>query len=167
MAIQLTADDAKQSLNAHVAAKGAELFAKFGPVIGWSQLQAILQDRTCVRYPCRLVFDSSGLNPGEFAHPEPDGDRPEDGFTLYVHPIYLTQLAMVPYLALYQLVVVNYGVFASAQDAETFAAHALGRSQEEYYETLCGLADLLGPAPVATPMHGGCCSESDPCPSQN
>ena len=144
MATQLTAHDAKQSLSAHVAAKGAEVFEKYGPVIGWSQLQAILRDRTCVRYPCELKFDSTRLNPGEFAFPEPKGDMPEEGFTLFVHPVYMTQLAMVPYLALYQLVAVNYGEFASADDAETFASHALGLPREEYYQALCDLADQLG-----------------------
>lgn len=156
MAIQLTATDAKQSLNAHVAAKGDEIHAKYGPVIGWTQLQAILEDRTCVRYPCRLSFDSSRLNPGEFAHPEPAGVNPEAGFTLHVHPIYMTQLAMIPYLALYQLVAVNYGVFASADDAEAFAAHALGLPREEYYRTLCSLADLLGAPDAADPAAEGC-----------
>ncbi len=156
MATQLTATDAKQSLNAHVGAKGAEIFAKYGPVIGWPQLQAILKDRTCVRYPCELVFDSARLNPGEFAFPEPKGDMPEEGFTLYVHPVYMTQLALVPYLAFYQLVAVNYGEFASADDAETFAAHALGLPREEYYQTLCDLADQLGAAIDPGVSHGSC-----------
>jgi len=114
------------------------------PQIGWAELQAILQDRTCVRYPCDLEFGSDRLNPGEFAFPEAKGDRPEEGFTLYVHPFYMTQLAMVPYLALYQLVAVNYGEFASTDDAETFAAQALGLPREEYYQILCSLADQLG-----------------------
>ena len=144
MATQLTAADAKQSLNAHVAAKGTEIFAKYGPQIGWNELQAILSDRACVRYPCALVFDSSPLNPGECAYPEPKGERPEDGFTLFVHPIYMTQLGLVPHVALYQLVAVNYGEFASADDAETFACSALGLPREDYYRTLCGLADQLG-----------------------
>lgn len=160
MATQLTATDAKLSLNAHVAAKGAEIFEKYGPTIGWSQLQAILRDRTCVRYPCELVFDSARLNPGEFAFPEPKGGMPEEGFILFVHPVYMTQLGMVPHLALYQLVTVNYGEFASAEDAETFAAHALGQPREEYYQTLCGLADELGtgidPGSGAAMSHGSC-----------
>jgi len=144
MATQLTAEDAKQSLNIHVAAKGAELFAKYGPQIGWRELQVILKDHACVRYPCELVFDSAPLNPGEFAFPEPNGEKPEEGFTLFVHPIYMTDLSQVPFLVLYQLVAVNYGVFASADDAETFASAALGLPREDYYQTLCGLADLLG-----------------------
>lgn len=144
MATQLTAENARQSLNAHVAAKGAEIFEKYGPHLGFAELKAILQDPACVRYPCELVFDATRLNPGEFAYPEPKGDQPEAGFTLYVHPIYMTQLAFVPHLALYQLVTVNYGEFASSDDAETFASHALGIPVEEYYAHLCTLADQLG-----------------------
>ena len=160
MATQLTAADAKQSLNAHVAVKGAEIFAKYGPQIGWPELQAILRDRTCVRYPCELVFDSARLNPGEFAFPEAKGEMPEEGFTLFVHPVYMTQLGLVPYLALYQLVTVNYGGFASADDAETFASAALGLPREDYYQTLCGLADELGagidPGASQSPGTAGC-----------
>lgn len=156
MAKQLTADDARESLHAHVAAKGAEIFEKYGPHIGFAELKAILQDRSCVRYPCELAFDASHLNPGEFAYPEPRGQRPEEGFTLYVHPVYMTQLEAVPLLAFYQLVTVNYGEFASADDAEVFAAHALGQSVEECYARLCELADQLGvPIDPGTGYGGG------------
>jgi hypothetical protein len=153
MATQLTADDARQTLNAHVATKGAEIFAKYGPQIGWTEMKRILEDRTCVRYPCEIVFDASRLRPGEFAWPEPKGDQPEAGFTLFVHPHYETQPAMVPFLVLYQLVAVNYGEFASAEDAETFAAAALGLERDLYYDALCRLADQL---PLTDdPAHGG------------
>ena len=144
MPTQLTADDAKQSLNAHVDAKGEDIFEKYGPHIGWGQLLQILEDRTCVRYPCEIVFDAAPLGPGEFAHPVPKGDHPEAGFTMHVHPCYMTQLEFVPYLVLYQLVLVNYGEFASPEDAETFGASALGLDKDQYYETLCRLADQLG-----------------------
>jgi hypothetical protein len=46
---RLTVEDAKQSLNAHVAAKGAEIREKYGPHIGWHKLTQILNDRSCVR----------------------------------------------------------------------------------------------------------------------
>jgi hypothetical protein len=104
------------------------------------------------------VFDASQLNAGEFAHPVAKGALPEDGFTLFVHPIYMTQLQSVPYLALYQLVAVNYGEFASADDAETFGAAALGISRDEYYDALCELADQLGAPtePGLAALGGGC-----------
>ena len=144
MATQLTTDDFKQSLNAHVATKGDEIFAKYGPHIGWKELLLILEDRACVRYPCEIVFDASALAPDEFAHPAAKGERPEDGFVMHVHPLFMAQLQAVPYMVMYQLVLVNYGEFASADDAETFGASAFGISKDEYYHMLCGLADQLG-----------------------
>jgi len=143
MAHQLTAEDARQSLSGHVAAKGQELREKYGPHIGWHELQLILQDRNFVRYPCDIVFDAGPLLEGEFAHPEPKSDRPEDGFIIYVHPYFGAQPARVPYLVLYQLVLVNYGEFASAEDAEVFGANAFGLSQDEYYRMLCQMADEI------------------------
>ena len=143
MAIQLTAADARQSLNEHVAARGREIHGKYGPHIGWQELRQILEDRACVRYPCEIIFDAGPLEPGEFAHPIAKGERPKDGFTMYVHPFFLTQLPQVPYLVLYQLVVVNYGEFASADDAEMFGAAALGISRDEYYHAICEIADQL------------------------
>ena len=140
---QLTADDARISLNAHVAAKGAEIHAKYGPAIGWRELQLILEDRTCVRYPCTLEFNAEPLQAGEFAHPVAKGGNPEDGFTLFVHPLFMTQLPEVPLLALYQLVLVNYGDFASGADALAFGAAALGLSEDDYYARLCELMEPI------------------------
>ena len=137
--------DARQSLKASAAAIGADIYEKYGPRVGWEQLLQILQDRTCARYPCEIVFDAAPLEAGEFAHPLAKGKRPEDGFILYVHPFFQRQLDQVPLLALYQLVLVNYGPFASADDAETFGAAALGLSRDAYYEALCRLADELPP----------------------
>ncbi len=143
MKTQLTIEDARQSLTGHVAAKGEELRAKYGPHIGWIQLQQILEDRTFVRYPCALVFDEGPLREGEFAHPVARGENPEDGFTIYVHPYFASQPERIPYLVLYQLVVVNYGEFVSADDAEIFGASVLGLSKDEYYRIVCGLADEI------------------------
>lgn len=148
MSRQLTPDDARQSLTSHVAAKGEEIRAKYGPRIGWPQLQQILADRALVRYPCEIAFDAAGLEPGEVAHPVAKGARPEDGFTMHVHPYFMTQPERVPCLVLYQLVLVNYGEFASPDDAETFGACALGLTKDEYYQALCSMADELGGSSV-------------------
>lgn len=144
---QLTADDARQSLTAHVAAKGAELHARYGARLDWNSLQQVLADRSLVRYPCEIVFDESLLLPGEFAHPEQKGQALEDGFTMAVHPFFLTRPDRVPALVLYQLVAVNYGGFASAEDAETFGAAALGITRDDYYTMLCECADQVGGVP--------------------
>lgn len=152
MANQLTADDARQSLNAHVTAKGAEINAKYGPHIGWKELQRIMEDRTCVRYPCKIVFDAGALKPGEFAHPVAVGERPEEGFIMYVHPLFMTDLGRVPVLVFYQLVVINYGEFASPDDAEAFGASAVGLSRDDYYAEVVRLQLRIEVSPEQTPF---------------
>jgi hypothetical protein len=143
MATQLTADDARQSLTAHVEAKGVEVFCKYGPQPGWAGLQRLLADRVYVRYPVEVAFDAAPLQAGECAHPVANGERPEDGFKMCVHPLFAASPEAAVRLVMYQLVVVNYGEFASAHDAETFGAAALGLTRDEYYESLCALADQV------------------------
>lgn len=147
----LTPEDARRSLTAHVLEKGEEIWAKYGPSIGWSQLVRILEDRACVRYPCEVVFAADPLQPGEFAHPVPNGPQARDGFTLYVHPCFEREKDQVPYLVFYQLVVVNYGDLATSEDAETFGAAALGLTQEAYYAAVCRLADEVTTAAAPGP----------------
>jgi len=60
-----------------------------------------------------------------------------------VRPSALTQLAAVPAVVLHQLVLVNYGEFASPDDAEAFGAAALGMRKDEYDAQLCELADQI------------------------
>jgi len=143
MATQLTADDFKQSLNTHVAAKGEEIREKYGPQIGWKEMLQVLCDRSVVRYPCEVIFDAAPLLEGEFAHAMPNSEDPQDGFKVFVHPFFSLQLERVPHLVFYQLVRVNYGEFASADDAEVFGASALGLSKDEYYGMLCEMADEI------------------------
>jgi hypothetical protein len=106
-------------------------------------LKRILADRECVRYPCEIAFDAGPLQPGECAYPMPLGERPEDGFRICVHPYFLADPDRVPLLALYQIVPVNYGSFASPDDAEAFGAAVLGITRDGYYAALCAMADEI------------------------
>jgi hypothetical protein len=164
MSQTLTLADAQNSLSAHVAAKGAEIHAKYGPNLGWQELERLLLDRDCVRYPCEIAFDAAPLRDGEFAYAQPQGERPEDGYRINVHPFFSTQPALVPALVLYQLVQVNYGDFASPDDAEAFGAAALGVDPEAYYTLLCESADLVSEGVATAPPleevpagSSGCC----------
>jgi len=143
-------EDARQALSVHLAEKGAKIYDKYGPRMGWQELLKLLADRDFVRYPCQICFDDKPLMAGEFAHPVPAGRLPEDGFTIFVHPAYQTRLDCVPFLVLYQLVRVNYGEFATCADAEIFGAEALGLDREEYYWTVCELADEIPPNKMGT-----------------
>ena len=134
----------RQALSAQIAEEGAHLQARYGPSIGWQQLRALLQDRDCVRFPCDLLFDAVPLLPGEFAHALAKGLKPEEGYVIYLHPLFEHQLEQVPYLVLHQVVLVNHGDMASADDAETFGALALGLSRDEYFQVLCELSGQIG-----------------------
>ncbi len=135
--------DARRSLADHVAALGAEIRLKYGPTIGWAELMRIMTAKECVRYPCELAFDAGMLHPSELAWLSPRGEHPQDGFVLQVHPHFAQTPERVPYIALYQLVLVNYGVFARPEDAEILGAAALGLDQDTYYAALCRMADEL------------------------
>jgi hypothetical protein len=124
--------------------QATEIHHKYGPQIGWHELRQLLQDRNLVRYPCEIRFDAEPLLPGEFAHPLPRGHTPEDGYIIYIHPYYSTQLARVPLLVLHQLALINYGDSATLDDAEIFGSLALGLSKEEYYHALCELSSQIG-----------------------
>jgi hypothetical protein len=143
MPTQLTAQDGRQSMQAHAASKGAEVHDKYGPIIGWGQLLIILEDRGVVRYPCEVLFDSSALLTGECAHAQSKSDNPHDGFTIFINPLFVANPRDAVLLALYQIVVINYGPFASSDDAEAFGAAALGISLDEYYNRMCQIADQL------------------------
>jgi hypothetical protein len=56
----------------------------------------------------------------------------------------MAQLERVPYLVFYQLVVANYGAFASSGDSEIFGSSALGIPRDQYYQALCAMADEIG-----------------------
>jgi hypothetical protein len=143
MSKQLTSDDFKESLNLHVASKGDEIREKYGTDIGWNELVEILNDRTVVRYPSEVVFDNAPLLEGELAHAEPNSENPQDGYKIFVHPFLSLQLSRVPHVVLYQLVRVNYGEFASPDDAETFGATVLGLAKDDYYHLLCAITDEI------------------------
>jgi hypothetical protein len=144
MAKRMTPEEIQAAIHAQAQATGVHIRQTYGDHIGWNELLRILADPSCARFPCEVQFDAQPLLPGEFAHPEPKGTRPEEGFTICVHPRFGDQPDMVPYLVLYQLVVVNYGELATPDDAETLGCEALGLPKEDYYLTLCRLADQLG-----------------------
>ncbi|HTL59296.1 MAG TPA: hypothetical protein VL361_26725 [Candidatus Limnocylindrales bacterium] len=134
----------RDCLSAQIEAEARAIRQKYGPEIGWDQLLRLLDDRNCVRFPCEIRFDAKPLLPGEFAHAEPNGAKSDEGFTIYVHPSYAERLPLVSYVVLHQLVLVNYGTSATADDAETFGSGALGLSKDQYYSMLCELSGQIG-----------------------
>ncbi len=140
---RLTEADGRIALRDHIVGRAMQARLRYGLYIDTEAIMRILDDRQVTRYPCGLRYDAAGLEPGEFAHAQPLGDRPADGYCLFIHPALEQQADLLPLVIAYHLVTINYGEIATSDEAELFGATLLGLEVEEYYEALCEIADHL------------------------
>ena len=146
--IEPTEEDGYEALRGHLVGRALACRAKYGPEITWDVFQAILGDKDFVRFPTSVRFDDEGLLPGEFAHAEPMGPKPADGFTLVIRPCYQHDATALVKLAAYHVPSINYLDIVTHVEAELFGAALLGRVVDAYYKDICALADGS-----ATPYH--------------
>lgn len=143
MGSKFTAEEGRKAFAHHVIEKALALRAKYGSVMDEDVLEAVLKDRDFVRYPTRVEFDSSKIEPGFFAAVEAVSGSPANEHIIFLHEYFRRRPVDIASALLYQLVLVNYGGIATRQEAELFGATALGIEQEEYYHLLCRLADQI------------------------
>ncbi|MCK4872759.1 MAG: hypothetical protein KAS72_08555 [Phycisphaerales bacterium] len=136
-------EHAQQALREHVREKAATARIKYGLYIDADAILKMLDDRDVVRYPVGVRFDADPLEPGEFAHAQPLGEHPRDGFCLFVHPYFENHREIWPLLVAYHIVAINYGEIATADEAELYGATLLGIDVDAYYQALCELADSI------------------------
>ncbi len=139
----LTVEEGKKAFAHHVIEKALALREKYGPAFDERALEALLNDRDCVRYPTYVAFDSSKIERGFFSAVEAVPGSPANAHTVYLHETLRRRPQDIANALLYQLVVVNYGDIATREEAELFGSTALGLTQEEYYQQLCRLADEI------------------------
>ncbi len=140
---QRTQSHTSPSLPGRVTEQAERARRRYGPVIDDSAILRILQDREVVRYPVHLRFDCESLEYGEFAHAEPIGDHPGAGFCLYIDPTFEHRPDVWPLLFAYHIPFINDAAIATHDDCELFGATLLAMHPEEYYESLCELADSM------------------------
>ncbi len=135
--------DGRIALREHVLDRARRARERHGPVIDALSIIEILEDREIVRYPVGLRFDASGLQKGEFAHAEPLGEHPREGFCVWVHPAFEGRDDALPLIVAYHIPTVNYGDIVESADCEAFGATLLALDVEVYYQRLCALADSI------------------------
>ncbi len=140
--LKITAEEGQLAMMAHARERGYHLKLKYGELDEIKMAQ-VLRDKDFVRYPTRIVYDSTQVDAGLFAAAIRNADSSDKGYTIYIHEYFKDKSEFVPHIALYHLVAVNYGDFASSEAAEEFASSALDMKKEEYYQKLCTLADML------------------------
>ena len=141
--LRLTLEDGRRALAVHCLDKGHKLRQKYGKAIDHELLKTILKDEEFVRYPVRLRFDSTKVEKGMFAVTESVSADASAGFIIYIHECFKKRLGDVPALVFYHVVAINYGEFATHNEAEEFGSSALGMGKEAYYQLLCYLTDQI------------------------
>ncbi len=141
--LKLTLEDGRRAAGAHALERGHQLKLKYGNFVDRETLDRILLDRDFVRHPTRLKFSRDNLEPGMFGHAERSGDKASDGYIIYVHEHFEDRPGDLAALVFYLLVTVNYGDFATYNEAEEFGSSAMGMGKEEYYNYICRLADSI------------------------
>ncbi len=131
------------AVSKHAIEKAKEIRARYGPVIDYSAVLQILDDRRCIRYPLKIQFVADGIEPGLFGKTEPVSGIPDDGYIIFLHQRYEDQPDVLPALILYQSVLVNYGDLATADDAELFGSAVLDMDRDAYYDQIVALTDAL------------------------
>lgn len=142
-ALNLTERDGYEALQGHVVDKALAARKEHGPDIDWAAMRAILKDPNYVRFPVGVRFDDEALLNGEFAYAAALGNRPSDGFCLFVHPFFERREDVLPLLVAYHVPAINYLDIATHVEAELFGATLLGMRVEDYYQRLCDLADSM------------------------
>lgn len=138
-----TEQDGKIALRDHIAAKAHDARLRYGLYIDAETIIRMLDDRTIVRFPVGVRFDAEGLEPGELAYPMPLGDRPTEGFCLFIHPALEEQTDLLPLVIAYYIAPINYGEIVTSEEAELFGATLLGLDISTYYQAMCEIADAL------------------------
>lgn len=141
--LNLTLEDGRKALGVHALEKGHQLYKKYGKISDYSMLLIVLKDEEFVRHPTRIEFSSSNIEAGSFGFAERISKDSSDGYVIYIHEYFKNQGEDLPALVLYQLMAVNYGEFATYNEAEEFASAALGMDKEKYYQYICRLTDLI------------------------
>jgi hypothetical protein len=132
------------SLRAHLLAQAVVAHQKHGPLT-FDKLEALLHDPDCLRHPVRLVFEFGEMAMHQFAQPDLDWRNPDqDGRVLYVRPLLREHPDLVVPAVAYMIPLINYGDIITDEHCLLYGAALLGMMKEEYYPTICRLADFVG-----------------------
>lgn len=134
------------SLRDHIVAQAVVAHHKHGPLT-FAGLDALLTDPECLRHPTRLVFEFGEMASHQFAELAADQrDREQDGRVLYLRPLLRGYPDLVVLAVAYMIPVINYGEVVTDEHCLRYGAALLGMMEQDFYEAICRMADLVGAA---------------------
>ena len=137
-------DVGQQSLREHLLAQAIVAHQKHGPLTP-ENLDRLLNDPACVRYPTRLVFEYGEMAMHQFAQPDLDARNLEgNGRVLYLRPMLRDRPDFILLAVAYMIPTINYGDVIGDEHCLLYGATLLGLMEEEFYRQICTLADWVG-----------------------
>ncbi len=156
------ADAGEDSLKLRLKEQGQEARDKHG-ILSPSNLETILSDPDCVRYPTRLVLEFGEMAMHQFAHPDIDiRDETGRGRVIYLRPILGKRPDLLALAVSYMIPVINYGdQMIGDEHCQVYGASIMGMSEDVYYQAICELADYVGAEErMADPQNGNSSQDS-------
>ncbi len=141
-----TADKIKEGedgLAAHLLERANYACYKYGGVSP-ANFGTFLEDRECVRYPTRLIFEFGEMGMHQFAQPGPDPRDPDHACVIYLRPVLAQRPDLVALAIAYMTPVLNYGEVITDEHCLIYGAVLQGMGEEEFYRKICGLAEFVG-----------------------
>jgi hypothetical protein len=109
-----------------------------------AELELLLKDPECVRYPVRLAFEFGEMAMHQFAQPDVDyRHADQNGRVLYLRPVLRDRPELIVPAVAYMLPVINYGEIIQDEHCMLYGATLLGLMEEEFYARICALADFV------------------------
>lgn len=134
----------QDSLREHLVAQAIVAHHRYCPVNA-ENLDALLHDPAVLRHPVRLVFEFGEMAMHQFAQPDIDWRNPsQDGRVLYLRPMLHARPDLLPLAVVYMIPLINYGEIITDEHCLIYGATLLGLMQEEFYEQVCSMSDLVG-----------------------
>ncbi len=138
--VDFSEEHARQVLRDHITMIAKRSVEKHGHATTMEVMEQVLADRDVIRRETTWRFDNSPLEAGEFAMAVPQ----EDAYVIAVHESFKENEDALPFIIAYHLATVNYGEHVvELGEAELFGASLLGMEVDEYYERVCGIADVF------------------------
>jgi hypothetical protein len=135
--------EAEDALLAHMLERANAARARHGGAFGPHNMEAVLLDGECVRFPSRIVYDDGPLEAHQFAQPEPDPANPA-AYLVHLRPKLAERPDLAALAVSYVIPLINYGAVARTRHVERYGARLMELSLDEYFARLCAMADWLG-----------------------
>ncbi|MCC6155399.1 MAG: hypothetical protein IT367_16645 [Candidatus Hydrogenedentes bacterium] len=133
----------RQCLMSHAQETASRALDRLGGPLSLDNLDAFLMDSDCVKYRAQIVFDSTPLEPRQFALPVFHGGSSQRVCKLYVHPYFASAREYLPLIVAYMAGAINFGGSVPLSFCEMYGAALMQMPQEDFYDAIRAVTRLV------------------------